>query len=118
MCKLPYLCLEQKRKTNKIKKLTLSDSKRLQLTTGFRTGENQCFRMGCGAILLKADGLSAAQVGEQTEMTPKPLAVGSNVSKAKESTGYIHVWSKNAKPSWTAWTRKQVNRHSNAFYPH
>lgn len=57
----------------KIKKLTLSDSERRQLTIGFRTGESHCFRMRCRAILLKADGLSATQVGEQTEMTAQTV---------------------------------------------
>lgn len=47
----------------KIKKLTLSDSEHRQLTIGFRTGENHCFRMRCRAILLKADGLSTTLVG-------------------------------------------------------
>jgi len=63
----------------KIKKLTLSDSERRQLTIGFRTGENHCFRMRCRAILLKADGLSAFQVGKQTDMTAQ--TVGSWVKR-------------------------------------
>lgn len=63
----------------KIKKLTLSASERLQLTTGFRTGESHCFRMRCRVILLKAEGLSATQVGEQTEMTAQ--TVGSWVKR-------------------------------------
>ena len=68
----------------KIKKLTLSDSERRELTTGFRTGESHCFRMRCRAILLKAEGLSAPQVGAQTEMTAQ--TVGSWV-KRFESQG-------------------------------
>lgn len=63
----------------KIKKLTLSDSERRQLTIGFRRGENHCFRMRCRAILLKADGLSASQVGKQTDMTVQ--TVGSWVKR-------------------------------------
>lgn len=57
----------------KIKKLTLSDSERLQLTTGFRSGESHCFRMRCRALLLKAEGLSATQVGKQTEMAAQTV---------------------------------------------
>lgn len=68
----------------KIKKLILSDSERLQLTTGFRSGENHCFRMRCRAILLKADGLSAAQVGEQMDMTVQTVG---NWAQRFESQG-------------------------------
>lgn len=68
----------------KIKKLTLSDSEHRQLTTGFRTGERYCSRMRYRVILLKADGLSASQVGEQTEITAQ--TVGSS-GKHFESQG-------------------------------
>ncbi len=60
----------------KIKKLTLSDSERRELTTGFRTGESHCFRMRCRAILLKAEGLSAPQVGATNGNDRQTLAVG------------------------------------------
>jgi len=53
----------------KINKLPLIDSEHRELTTGFRTSESHCFRMRCRAILLKAEGLSAPQVGAQTKMT-------------------------------------------------
>ena len=32
-------------------------------------GDTHCFRMRCRAVLLKSEGLSSVQVGEQTEMT-------------------------------------------------
>ena len=51
-----------------IKQLTLTDVERRELEPGFRHGEKHCFRMRCRAILLKSTGLSAAKVGEQTEM--------------------------------------------------
>ncbi len=57
----------------KIKKLTLSDSERRQLTIGFHTGENHCFRMRCRVILIKADGLNAYQVGKQTDLTAQSV---------------------------------------------
>jgi transposase len=53
----------------KIKILTLTESDRVDLTLGFRTGESHCFRMRCRAVLLKSEGLSSACVGAQTEMT-------------------------------------------------
>jgi transposase len=53
----------------KIKKLELTDAKRVHLEKGFRHGTSHCFRMRCRAILLKADGLSSAKTGEQTEMS-------------------------------------------------
>ena len=73
----------------KIKKLTLSDSKRQELTMGFRTGENHCFRMRCRAILLKAEGLSATQVGTQTEMTAQTVG---NWIKRFESEGIKELY--------------------------
>ena len=51
-----------------IKQLSLTDAERRELEYGFRHGEKHCFRMRCRAVLLKSDGLSAAKVGEQTEM--------------------------------------------------
>ena len=36
---------------------------------GFRLGEKHCFRMRFRAVLLKADGLSSAAIGLQTEMS-------------------------------------------------
>jgi transposase len=53
----------------KIKKLALTDAQRGQLEKGFRTGTSHCLRMRCRAVLLKADGWSSAQVGEQTDMS-------------------------------------------------
>ena len=52
----------------KIKQLSLTDAERLELEHGFRHGSKHCFRMRCRAVLLKCEGLSAAKVGEQTEM--------------------------------------------------
>ena len=53
----------------KTKLLSLTDKERRELEHGFRHGEKHCFRMRCRAVLLKADGLSAAKAGAQTEMT-------------------------------------------------
>lgn len=53
----------------KIKKLELTDVQRGQLESGFRTGTSHCLRMRCRAVLLKADGLSSAKAGEQTDMS-------------------------------------------------
>ena len=49
-------------------RLELNEAQRLELERGYRLGEKHCFRMRCLAILLKAEGLSAAKVGERTEM--------------------------------------------------
>ena len=53
----------------KPKVLELTETQRLELERGFRLGEKHCFRMRCRAVLLKADGLSAAKAGAQTEMS-------------------------------------------------
>ena len=53
----------------KSKLLSLTDRERRELEQGFRFGEKHCFRMRCRAVLLKADGLSAAKAGAQTEMS-------------------------------------------------
>ena len=47
----------------KAKVLELTEAQRLELERGFRMGEKHCFRMRCRAVLLKADGLSAAKAG-------------------------------------------------------
>lgn len=57
----------------KIKTLMLTESERSELTFGFRNGESHCFRMRCRCALLKSEGLSSAQVGEQTEMTSQSV---------------------------------------------
>ena len=49
-------------------RLELNEAQRMELERGYRLGEKHCFRMRCLAILLKAEGLSAAKVGERTEM--------------------------------------------------
>jgi len=49
-------------------RLELSEAQRSELERGYRFGEKHCFRMRCLAVLLKADGMSAAKVGERTEM--------------------------------------------------
>ena len=49
-------------------RLELSEAQRLELERGYRLGKKHCFRMRCLAVLLKADGLSAAIVGERTGM--------------------------------------------------
>lgn len=53
----------------KPKVLELTEAQRLELNRVFRLGEKHCFRMRCRAVLLKADGLSAAKAGVQTEMS-------------------------------------------------
>ena len=53
----------------KPKVLELTEAQCLELNRGFRLGEKHCFRMRCRAVLLKADGLSAAKAGAQTEMS-------------------------------------------------
>ena len=53
----------------KPKVLELTEAERLALEKGFRLGEKHCFRMRCRAVLLKADGLSSAAAGVQTEMS-------------------------------------------------
>jgi hypothetical protein len=57
----------------KIKKLPLTESDRNELTFGFRSGGNPCFRMRCRAVLLKSEGISSARAGEQTEMTAQSV---------------------------------------------
>jgi len=54
----------------KIKQLSLTDAERRELEHGFRHGAKHCFRMRCHAVILKCEGLSAAKVGELTEMDP------------------------------------------------
>ena len=49
-------------------RLELSEAQRLELERGYRMGERHCFRMRCLALLLKAEGLSASEVGERTGM--------------------------------------------------
>lgn len=49
-------------------RLELNEAQRMELEKGYRLGKKHCFRMRCLAILLKAEGLSAAKVGERTEM--------------------------------------------------
>jgi transposase len=53
----------------KIKELELTVAQRVQLENGFRKGTSHCFRMRCRAVLLKAEGLSSAKAGKQTEMS-------------------------------------------------
>ena len=62
---VPVLLLDM----GKPKVLELTEAQRLELESGFRLGEKHCFRMRCRAVLLKADGLSAAKAGAQTEMS-------------------------------------------------
>lgn len=49
-------------------KIELSADQRQELERGYRKGESHCFRMRCLAVLLKADGMSATEVGERTDM--------------------------------------------------
>ena len=49
-------------------RLELNEAQRMELERGYRMGAEHCFRMRCLALLLKADGLSAAEVGERTGM--------------------------------------------------
>ena len=62
---VPVLLLDM----GKPKVLELTEAQRFELESGFRLGEKHCFRMRCRAVLLKADGLSAAKAGAQTEMS-------------------------------------------------
>ena len=55
-------------------RLELSEAQRRELERGYREGEKHCFRMRCLAVLLKADGMSAAKVGERTEMEQHTVA--------------------------------------------
>ena len=66
----------------KPKVLELTEAQRLELERGFRLGEKHCFRMRCRAILLKADGLSSAKAGAQTEMSS--VSVNAWVKRYKE----------------------------------
>jgi transposase len=52
----------------KTKKPELTDAQRGQLENSFRNGTSHRFRMRCRAVLFKADGLSSAKAGEQTDM--------------------------------------------------
>ena len=94
MDKFPYFASTQNRSQMKIKKLALSDCERRQLTSGFRSGETHCFRMRCRAILLKAEGLSAAQVGEQTDMTVQIVGnwVKRFVTQERNFSVLLHLW--------------------------
>lgn len=53
--------------------ISLTDSQRVQLESGFHHGLNHVFRMRCRAILLKSQGFSSAKVGEQTKMTAQTV---------------------------------------------
>jgi transposase len=53
----------------KTKRVKLTVPQRMQLESGFRKGTSHCLRMRCRAVLLKADGLSSAKAGEQTDMS-------------------------------------------------
>ncbi len=53
----------------KIKQLELTEVQLRQLENGFRKGRSHCLRMRCRAVLLKAEGLSSAKAGEQTQMS-------------------------------------------------
>jgi transposase len=57
----------------KIKILRLTESEGKELKSVFHSGESHCLRMRCRAILLKSEGLSSAQIGEQTEMTARSV---------------------------------------------
>ena len=63
----------------------LIEAQRLELENDFRKGEKHCFRMRCRAVLLKADGLSAAKAGAQTEMNF--VSVNAWVKRYKEKEG-------------------------------
>ncbi len=75
---VPVLLLDM----GKSKVLELTEAQRLELENGFRLGEKHCFRMRCRAVLLKADGLSAAKAGAQTEMSL--VSVNAWVKRYKE----------------------------------
>ena len=48
---------------------TLSESAKLALEEGARTGKTPCFRTRCEVILLKSMGLTSEEVGKFTAMT-------------------------------------------------
>lgn len=52
----------------KIKKQELTPMQQQALENGYRNGPSHAFRIRCKAVLLKAQGLSSSQVGEQLEM--------------------------------------------------
>ena len=49
-------------------RLELNEAQRKDLERGYRMGERHCFRMRCLSLLLKAEGLSASEVGARTGM--------------------------------------------------
>jgi transposase len=53
----------------KIKQPELTEVQRGQLSKGFHNGPSHCLRIRCHAVLLKAEGLSSAQAGKQTDMS-------------------------------------------------
>ncbi|MDR2690811.1 MAG: helix-turn-helix domain-containing protein [Dysgonamonadaceae bacterium] len=53
----------------KIKQPELTEVQGGQLSKGFHNGVSHCLRMRCRAVPLKAEGLSSAQAGKQTDMS-------------------------------------------------
>ena len=129
----------------KAKVLELTEAQRLELERGFRMGEKHCFRMRCRAVLLKADGLSAAKAGAQTEMNF--VSVNAWVRRYKEegikglhtrsgrgrklimdssdrmpcvvpSNRTGNAWAKPRPPGSWLQARRRAMRPSSAFYQH
>lgn len=89
MFKLHYFCFQQNRETNENQEIGTELFRTLRTHLWFRTYADHCLCMYCCAILLKADGLSALQVGVQTEMTAQ--TVGS-WNKCFESQGIQRLY--------------------------
>lgn len=91
----------------KPKVLELTEAERLALEKGFRLGEKHCFRMRCRAVLLKADGLSSAAAGVQTEMSHVSVNAWVKRFKSEGIDGLKPVLAEVENLSWTVRTRKQ-----------
>lgn len=93
----------------KIKKLTLSDSERLQLTSGFRSGESHCFVCVVAPSCSKQgdEGHSSQGTDRNDSLNRR---VGSNVSNSMESRGYIPSLDRGAKRKVYALPRRPPGR--------
>ena len=90
----------------KPKVLELTEVERLALEKGFRLGEKHCFRMRCRAVLLKADGLSSAAAGVQTEMSQVSVNAWVKRFKSEGIDGLNTRSGRGQNRLWTVRTRK------------
>ena len=109
----------------KPKVLELTEAERLALEKGFRLGEKHCFRMRCRAVLLKADGLSSAAAGGQTEMSHVSVNAWVKRFKSEGIDGLNTRSDRGRKPIMDCSDEEAVRRairqatqHSNVFYQH